>query len=144
MPAFLPDTSCMIAAVCSWHEHHDRARDQIETRLGYKYRMVVAGPALIEMYAVLTRLPPPYRVAASDALALIEQNFMNGAKMVVLAQSDYGELLRTAPANNISGGRAYDAVISICARKARVDALLTFNAKHFAALAGMGMEIVIP
>jgi hypothetical protein len=21
--AFLPDTSCMIAAVCSWHEHHE-------------------------------------------------------------------------------------------------------------------------
>jgi len=28
MPGFLPDTSCMVAAVCPWHEHHDRARER--------------------------------------------------------------------------------------------------------------------
>jgi predicted nucleic acid-binding protein len=134
----------MIAAVCSWHEHHDRARDEIETRMGRKQRMVVAGPALVEMYSVLTRLPAPYRMAAADAMVLVEQNFLKGVKMVVLDQSEYGDLLRSAPAKNISGGRAYDAVIAICARKAQVDALLTFNAKHFAAFAGSDMEIVIP
>jgi predicted nucleic acid-binding protein len=31
----------------------------------------------------------------------------------------------------LGGGRAYDAVIAACARQARADVLLTFNARYF-------------
>jgi len=53
-------------------------------------------------------------------------------------------LLRGAPEAQISGGQVYDAVIAACARKARVNALLTFNEKHFEPFAGDGLEIVVP
>ena len=43
----------MIAAVCSWHEHHEAAANEIERRLAGRERMIVAAPALVEAYAVL-------------------------------------------------------------------------------------------
>ena len=57
MASFLPDTSCMVAAICSWHQHYERAAGAIESRLDRRERMIVAAPALIETYSVLTRLP---------------------------------------------------------------------------------------
>ena len=36
----------MIAAVCSWHVHHDAAANEIETRLAGRAKMIVAAPAI--------------------------------------------------------------------------------------------------
>ena len=134
----------MIAAISSWHDHHERARREIENRLSRKQRMVVAGPTLIEAYAVLTRFPAPHRIAPVDARSLLEANFLQGVKVVALGVAAYGVLLRGAPDADISGGQTYDAVIAACARKAQVNVLLTFNEKHFAAFAGDDLEIIVP
>jgi predicted nucleic acid-binding protein len=142
--SFLPDTSCMIAAISSWHEHHEQARREIESRLSRKQRMIVAGPALIESYSVLTRFPSPHRIAPADARSLLVANFLNGVQVVALAGAAYGSLLRGAPKAGISGGRTYDAVIVACARKAGVTSLLTMNEKHFAPFAGDDLEIIVP
>src|SRR5436305_10172290 len=116
MAGFLPDTSCMVAAVCSWHEHHERAALAIESRLNRRERMVVAAPALIEAYSVLTRLPAPHRLSPADALSLLEANFMRLVNVVALLPEDYRAMLRGAPPADISGGRIYDAIIAACAR----------------------------
>ena len=68
----------MIAAVCTWHEFHDHAAAELEMRLGRGERMVAVGPALVEAYAVLTRLPAQHRLAPADAIAMLESNFMQG------------------------------------------------------------------
>src|SRR3989304_5930435 len=62
-PVFAVDTSCMVAAVCSWHEHHDGAAAAIEDRLDAGERLAVPAHAPAESYAVLTRLPAPPRLA---------------------------------------------------------------------------------
>ncbi len=134
----------MIAAVSSWHEHHERARYEIENRLGRKQQMIVAGPALIEAYSVMTRFPAPHRIAPDDARSLLEENFLRGVKVVALGAVAYGALLRGAPDAHISGGQTYDAVIAACARKARVNALITFNEKHFELFAGEDLDIIVP
>jgi predicted nucleic acid-binding protein len=134
----------MIAAVSAWHDHHERARDEIENRLGRKHQMIIAGPSLIEAYSVLTRFPAPHRIAPEDARSVLEANFLQGAKVVALGAAAYGVLLRGAPDAHISGGHAYDAVIAACARKARVNTLLTFNATHFEPFAADDLEIIVP
>jgi predicted nucleic acid-binding protein len=133
----------MIAAITSWHDRHERARQEIENRLNRKQRMIVSGPALIEAYSVLTRLPAPHRIAPADARSLLASNFVQGAKSVALSATDYRVLLRGAPDVPISGGQTYDAVIAACARKGGVHALLTFNEKHFASFAGDELEIIV-
>ena len=134
----------MVAVVCSWHEHNMRATRAIEERLKQKHKMIVAAPALIEAYSVLTRLPSPHRLAPADALNLLEANFVLSAKLIALGASGYRSLLRGAPDAGVSGGRIYDAVIASSARRANVQALLTFNELHFASFADDTLQIIVP
>jgi len=134
----------MIAVVCSWHDCHEEALREIQERLSRKQRMVVAAHTLIEAYSVLTRLPAPHRISPKDALNLLEGNFMRPLKIIVLTAAGHKVLLRGAPDANISGGRVYDALIAACARKAKVQSLITFNELHFAAFEGSDLEIVVP
>jgi predicted nucleic acid-binding protein len=140
--AFLPDTSCMIAAVCSWHEHHEAAANEIDRRLAERAKMIVAAPALVETYAVLTRLPPPHRLSPQTALTLLENNFLR-ATVVALNAKSYETLLLSAPKNNVAGGRTYDAVIGACAEQGKASIVLTFNAGDFTAL-GKDLDVVVP
>lgn len=133
----------MIAAVCSWHEHHEAAANEIERRLAGRTKMIVAGPSLIEAYAVLTRLPPPHRLSPQTALTLLENNFLKLAKVVALNATSYENLLLSAPKNNVAGGRTYDAVIGACAKQGKALTVLTFNAADFTAL-GQDFDVVVP
>jgi predicted nucleic acid-binding protein len=144
VPGFLPDTSCIVAAVCAWHEHHEAAQGEIARRLRHDEPLFVAAPALVEAYAVLTRLPPPHRLSAADAYRLIDVGFGQPGRVVALDGRAYRAMLRRAAEEGISGGRTYDAVIAECALRERGVALLTFNADDFSAFAARGLEIVVP
>ena len=133
----------MVAAVCSWHERHAAAAASIERRLARGERLAIAGHALVETYAVLTRLPAPHRLAPADAWALVKANFVTPAAIVALSGAAHASLLEGLAETGISGGRTYDAVIAACARHAKVSALLTFNPRHFDAAPG-GVAIVEP
>jgi predicted nucleic acid-binding protein len=133
----------MIAAVCSWHEHHDTAAKEIERRLAARARVIVAAPALVEAYAVLTRLPPPHRLSPETALTLIENNFLKLGTVVALNAQAYAILLLRAPKDNVAGGRMYAAVIGACAEQGNASTVLTFNAADFMAL-GRDFEVVVP
>jgi predicted nucleic acid-binding protein len=144
MRRFLPDTSCMIAAVSAWHEVHDAAASELGRRLEAGEELVVAAHALIEAYSVLTRLPAPHRLAPSDALAVLEGSFGARGRVIALDARGYRWLLRGAPSGGVAGGRIYDAVIAACARKAKATVLLTFNVEHFEPFADDSLEIVVP
>ena len=144
VPAFLPDTTCMVAAVCGWHEHHERAAAEIERRLSHGETMIVAAPALVETYAVLTRLPPPHRVLPGSAYELVRANFIEGIAIAGLAAEAYGEVLTDAVGRGVAGGRTYDAVIVACALAGGASSLLTFNERDFVSVAGKRLEIVVP
>jgi predicted nucleic acid-binding protein len=134
----------MIAAVCTWHEHHEWATEEIERRLERGETLFVAAHTLVEAYAVLTRLPSPYRLSPADALALIEANFIESRQIITLEARSYRTVLRRVRDAGIHGGRTYDAIIAACALKARATALLTFNTAHFLSFEERGLTIVVP
>ena len=144
MPGFLPDTSVIIAAVCTWHERHAAAASEILERLAIGQKMAVAAHALVEAYAVLTRLPPPHRIAPADVHAVLAASFITGRRIVSLDAAGTIDLLRTLAQEGIAGGQAYDAVIAACARRAKASVLLTFNAAHFEPFGGDALEITVP
>ena len=121
----------MVAAVCTWHERHAAAVTDIEGRLAGGEQMAMPGPALVETYAVLTRLPSPHRLSAADAWTLVEANFIKHSSVTALSGAAYVRLLRRVAHQAIIGGRTYDAVIAECARQAKAETLLTFNRQHF-------------
>lgn len=134
-------------SVCSWHEHHEAATNEIDRRLAGRSKMIVAAPALIEAYAVLTRLPPPHRLSPQTAVTLLENNFLKLATVIALSAKSYGTLLLRAPKDNVAGGRTYDAVydavIGACAEQGKASTVLTFNGGDFTAL-GQEFDVVVP
>src|SRR5574337_794334 len=101
MGSFLPDTSVMVATVCTWHEHHERTITGMEHRLAGRESLVLAIPALMETYAVLTRLPPPHQLSPRDAIALIETSFLTGGILAGLDNKAFRPLLRAAADQDI-------------------------------------------
>ena len=142
MTRFLPDTSCLVAAVCSWHEHHAATCADLARRWKRGEELALAAPAVIEAFAVLTRLPPPHRLKARDALAVLEGSF-GTAEVVAMTGGETWPFLRALPDAGIAGGSTYDALLAACARKARADVILTWNRRHFERVAE-GVEIASP
>lgn len=143
MEIFAVDASCMIAAVCGWHQEHEAAAAAIGERLDRGDRIAVPTHALAEAYAVLTRLPSPHRLAPGDAWTLLEANFARPGALAGLAGRDYVTLLARLAAEGIGGGRTYDAIIGESARRAQASVLLTFNPRHFDP-APTGLRLVVP
>ena len=130
MTRFLLDTSCLVAAVTTWHVHHQATRRELDRREDAGQEAVLAAHSLAEAYSVLTRLPEPHRLRADDALALLEANWAR-APLVALSAADYWRVLRRCRDTGISGGAVYDALIAAAARKARVAAVLTWDTEAF-------------
>ena len=96
---------------------------------------IIAVHSLAEMYAVLTKLPPPYRHTPEQALLSIEENILKYFKPIGLATGEYTALLREAVTARIQGGTIYDVLLLKAATKAQVEVLYTLNLKHFQAIA---------
>lgn len=139
---YLLDTSCLVAAVSPWHEHHQATRDDLTRRRERRETAVMAGPCVVEAYAVLTRLPPPHRLDGATVRTLLEGNW-GDADIVAPAKSDWWNVVSRAPERGIAGGQIYDAVIAACARHGRVSTIVTWNLAHFALVAG-DLEVVTP
>ena len=142
---FLPDSNCIVAAVSPGHEHHDRATREVDRRLDEGEHIVLAAHSLAESYSVLTRLPVSLRLDPLSALAALKAGFIDDAvEMIALDGHDYLAVIESLVAQRIGGGQTYDALIVRCAVEAGVNTLLTFNERHFRALAPRGLEVVVP
>ncbi len=124
----------MIAAVCSWHARHRAAVAAIESRFDRGDTLVVAAHALLETYAVLTRLPSPYRLSGTDSWTLIKANFVDLGTVAAPSGQHYIDLVGSLPGRGVVGGRSYDALIATSLSGSGVTELLTFNTKHFESL----------
>ena len=120
MRVFL-DTSVLISAVVKQHVFHERSFAVLERIHNGKDEGIISTHSLVEMYAVLTKLPPPYRHTPEQALLSIEENVLKHFKTVGLAGSEYAALLRDAAGNRIQGGTIYDALLLQSATKAGVN-----------------------
>ena len=130
-PVVAVDASGMIAAVCSWHERHATVAAELERRLAARGRFAIPAHALVEAYAVLTRLPSPHRLSPADAWALLAANFVAPAHVVALDGPAHAALLERLAAAGTGGGRTYDALIAEQAVTAGATILVTLNPRHF-------------
>jgi predicted nucleic acid-binding protein len=127
----LIDTNCLVAAALPQHEHHAKTLADLARRRAAGHTFVMAAHAVLEAYAVLTRLPPPHRLAAADAVAVLDRNW-GAHESIALTGPETWRLLRLHAAASLSGGRIYDAAIAACARKGKADEILTWHVRHFA------------
>jgi predicted nucleic acid-binding protein len=140
------DTSVLLAAVIQKHTAHERAFAVLEGVQSGKNEGLVSAHSLAELYANLTKLPPPFRHSPEQALLTIEENVLNYFKISSLTGNDYSALIREAALAGIQGGTIYDAVLLKSASKAEADQIYTLNLKHFAVVApkNFGPELLVP
>jgi predicted nucleic acid-binding protein len=134
MKVFL-DTNVLVAAVIRQHVAHERSFVVLDRVLAGKDEGSVSGHSLAEMYAVMTKLPAPYRHTPEQALLSIEENILKHFQTVSLSGADYAELLREAASIGIQGGTIYDALLLKGATKTGAGRIYTLNLKHFQAIA---------
>lgn len=101
------DSSIAIAAILTDHEAHAEAEDALAG-----CEMTIAHVAL-ETYSVLTRMPPPLRLDATAAAAII--NARLPSSRVALEADGYASSLDTLAAAHVSGGATYDGLIALAA-----------------------------
>lgn len=135
------DSSIIVAALTAWHEKHDAAVDALEPPLRAD-DLVLPVPVVIESYAVLTRLPAPFRVSPSHAYEALEATLGSSSLSGFPTRSSWA-FLRTLVDRSISGGSTYDAAIVRAALQGDAAAILTFTPRHFRRFSGE-IEIVDP
>ena len=133
MRVFL-DTSLLVASVLSKHEFHAKAFAVLERVQNGRDEGFISAHSLAEMYAILTRLPMPFRHSPEQALLSIEENVLKYFKISSLTGNEYAGLIRDAALAGIQGGTIYDAVLLKCAGKTAVTRIYTLNLKHFQAV----------
>lgn len=134
MKIFL-DTNVLVAACVEDHEQHSRALPLMQSVHEGRNRGFVSAHSLLEMYAILTRLPRSPRILPIQAEVLVRENVISRFSVVALTAREYGGLLKRLGGEEIAGGQAYDALHLESARKSGIDRIYTFNVRHFAALA---------
>jgi predicted nucleic acid-binding protein len=125
------DTSVLVAAFASWHEHHD-----IAFAAAGRLDAVVAH-CLLETYSVLTRLPAPHRMTADVVTELVETNFATH-ELVALPGTEHRKLVLGAAALGITGGAIYDALIAATCSKSSLK-LLTLDGRARQTYAALGV-----
>jgi predicted nucleic acid-binding protein len=139
------DTSVVIAALLGAHEHHEAARRTVDEALSRSGGAILPTPVLFEAYAVLTRLPAPWRLSATVAERLLRDTFAAHATVVSLPDQDAAwALVRDLAQRGLVGGIAHDAHVAACAHTAGARALATLNRRDFARLDLGVMALVIP
>jgi predicted nucleic acid-binding protein len=104
------DTSVVVAAFASWHEGHSAAREA----LGRRPRL--PAHVALEVYSVLTRLPPPHRAGAAVVVSFLNDRFRS--PVLTLPAEEHMELVQTARDRGITGGALYDGLVAATARHA--------------------------
>lgn len=102
------DTSVAVAFLDAAHTAHRVCVAALEDRSA-----ALAGHAAFESLSVLTRLPGPAQVTASDAAAALQAAFPDPCWLSPVQQS---QLLVTLGRTGVDGGAVYDALVGEAAR----------------------------
>jgi predicted nucleic acid-binding protein len=125
------DTSLVVAAFASWHEHHEPAR-----------RVLDGGVRLIEhcaleTYSVLTRLPPPHRSPGAVVRDFIRTRFPQ--PFLRLGAPAYKAFVLGLPEHDVTGGAAYDALVAATAAGCKAE-LVTCDRRAAAVYESYGVR----
>ena len=103
------DTSVVVAAFAPWHQSHKAARRVVTPEA------VIPAHVATETYAVLTRMPEPFRMDAQTVADYLAQQW--GGR-IIAPDAELYEFLTTAAASAaVIGGSTYDALVGLTAHR---------------------------
>lgn len=138
------DTSALVAALLQQHPHHARAFPRLLAVHQGKLHGFLTTHGMAELFATLTALPLKPRLSPADAQRMLQQSVLAHFKIIALTAKHYADSLALTVHQGASSGAIYDALHLVGARSAGCDELLTFNLRHFYALAPGDLMVVQP
>lgn len=134
-PVFALDTSVAVPLLVGSHEAHKAVSSWAKGRV-----LGLCGQALVETYAVLTRLPGDARVAPADAVKLINDRFARHFALSAESASRAHEVLGD---RGVAGGATYDGLVALAAVEHGV-ALVTRDARAWPTYDAVGANVIQP
>ena len=131
-PLALIDTNVVVAALVLSHPHHNHSRDLL-ARLPIN-GLAVSAHTYAEAYAVLTRpAPAPFHLTASRAWTMLE-SLASVTQLIGLTHAQTFFAIRQFAGAGLLGSMIYDRLIGEAAVLAGLNAIVTWNVRHMAAL----------
>lgn len=128
MRAFF-DTSVLVPVFYGDHVHHQASLSlfiQFDKRSG-----CCGAHSLTEVYSTLTRMPGKHRISGEQAMLFIG-SIRERLSIIALTGDEHADALQAWAALGIVGGGIYDSMLASCAIKAKVEAIYSWNARHYA------------
>lgn len=125
------DTSVLVAGLVEAHPAHAGAFRWLCRALKKELDFYVCAHSLLELYAVLTRLPLQPRIMPGTGRRMMRASVEARATIVTLTKADYLAVVDEVADFGLLGGVVYDALIARCARKTSCDVLLALNEADF-------------
>jgi predicted nucleic acid-binding protein len=125
------DTSLVVAAFASWHEHHELARPVLDDGVH------LIEHCALETYSVLTRLPPPHRCSGAVVRDFLRARFPR--PFLRLDAGTYKEFILGLLEHDVTGGAAYDALVAATAAGCRAE-LVTCDRRAAAVYESYGVR----
>lgn len=101
-----------VAALVAWHAAHEPARRAAAGA-------AIPAHARLETYSVLTRLPPPHRLAPEVVAGLLERWFP-AARTIVPSPELSAQIVSRCARSGTDGGAVYDALVGLTAAEAKL------------------------
>ncbi len=131
------DTSVVIAAFAPWHEAHEVARGAVTPDA------VVPAHVVTETYAVLTRMPEPFRMDAATVADYLARQW--GGRVIAPDGELYESLTAAAAKAGVIGGGTYDALVGLTAHSAGHELLsLDLRAERTYRTLGIAYRLIPP
>ena len=136
------DSSIIVAAVHANHPLHKSIAGWLDAALD-EHAIVVAHHTVLESYAVLTRLPAPYRLGPAEADRALRGTLEAYATIAPFDGAAMWDVLDRIGQMPAAGGATYDAFIIEILKAAGVDAIATSNVEQFRRLS-RDLDIIDP
>ncbi|WP_395742258.1 PIN domain-containing protein [Prosthecobacter sp.] len=134
------DTSVLVATMVATEPFHM----ECDALLNRKALGVYAH-ALTETFSTLTGGRKSFRLAASVAAAVLEEDYLPDLAITALTPTEMLRAMREAEARGVRGGAIFDFLHLVAARKAKAARFYTLNVSDFRAFYRKGdPEIVHP
>lgn len=124
------DSCVLVAGVHANHPLHAVAADWLIRNIP-SHDLIVTHHSILEAYAVLTRLPGDFLINGIEAQQLLESTIRPNMKIANFNADSIWGYIASLVNRSSTGGHSYDAFITEILINHGIDALATFNTKHF-------------
>ncbi len=137
------DTSVLLGGILDFGEKSAASQALMTAVAKGKFREpATAWHCCMEFYAVVTRMPAELRLSPREAALLVEEELFGRFQIRDLEPDARTQLMETAAAEAVTGGRLYDLHIGEIAWRSGARLLVTDNARHFGGVARRGVQVL--